>query len=488
MLEDVRGHLVSAFASVFAGSFLRKGALAILLVYTVAAPIPWGAVQPGLTGTAKIAVGAFLVALFAFLAPDARPRLGWAWLPAAALAALGLLGILQLLPLPHAILRFVSPTSLEAWDGARHMLQAFGRNAPAPSISIAPRETAGVALLAVSNAFLFVAAAVLLDTRARRRAFGVTLLLSSLVQIVLAFSGEDRLTRLHGSFVNPNHFAGYLTIPLAFAFALVWLLTRRGVLDFLDSETAEERYRHIERLMPRIVVAVVLWGVVAAAIGMSQSRAGLIAALGTTLLLLVMALAYRGKGRRLDHPLLVASLPAALAAGTLFCVLNIGRIPFLRFRENADLAEDYRVLIWRHSQDAFRLFPWFGSGLGTFREAFRRVQPATIHGLVDQAHNEYLQLLVTGGVAGALLGAIALTSIAWLLVRGFFRQVHREEAAFALAGIGSLAALLLHGAAEFNFSIPAIPATLAMVAGCAFAATVWSGRSETRSIALVDPT
>ena len=115
-----------------------------------------------------------------------------------------------------------------------------------------------------------------------------------------------------------------------------------------------------------------------------------------------------------------------------------------------------------------------GSGLGTFREAFRRVQPRDLAGLVEQAHSDPLQLLVTGGLVGELLGILLFVSLYVLLFRAWRRQKHREEAALILGGLGALFSLNLHGMLDFNLSIPPIPALLSGVLGAVWAA----GRSR----------
>jgi O-antigen ligase len=102
------------------------------------------------------------------------------------------------------------------------------------------------------------------------------------------------------------------------------------------------------------------------------------------------------------------------------------------------------------------------------------VQPAEVRGLVEQAHNDFLQMLVTGGWVGATLVVIAVGSLLFLLLAKWAKQRHREESAFALAGIGALIALILHGVVEFNMSIPAIPATLSVVLGVAWSAATRS--------------
>jgi O-antigen ligase len=177
------------------------------------------------------------------------------------------------------------------------------------------------------------------------------------------------------------------------------------------------------------------------------------------------------------HPMLVrarrtaGTIAAAIIAGILFVALSTGEAGILRFlaADPRDIATDTRMQIWQASIRAWRLFPTFGSGLGTFREAFRRVQPREIQGLVEQAHNDFLQLLVTGGWIGACLGAAAFASLFFLMLHRWRSQRHREESAIALAALAALLSLALHGIVEFNMSIPAIPATLAVTLGAAWA-------------------
>lgn len=458
----------------------RRAALALLLALVASAPFPWGSVQPDALGTGKVVGGAFLVALLTFLSPGIRLRLREAWAPAAAVSGLALLGLVQLLPLPPSLLGAVSPGSAEAWQGAAKVLAAFGRPAPVPRVSLAPWETAGVALLALAFVALFLSAAALLERRATRRLFAGVVVLSGLAQIGVAVSTQEGVLRLSGSFVNPNHLAGYLEVSLALALGLLWYRSRTALRDLAGAPGADERARRLAVLLPGLAAATLLWGVLAAGIVLSQSRGGIVAASGVTLLLVALAFALRGRAASRARVVAAGALSVLLVLGTAFAIAGAGTAAFLRFLlpDASDLAADYRVLIWSGSRDAFALFPWLGSGLGAFREAFRRVQPDDVPGLVDQAHSEYLQILVTGGLAGALLGALALAFGLRALLRGLARQRHREESAFGLAGLGALLMLLLHGTAEFCFSIPAIPATLAAVLGGAWAALQWHQADE----------
>ena len=268
-------------------------------------------------------------------------------------------------------------------------------------------------------------------------------------------------------FVNPNHFAAYLEVVLALAFAAIW--TEVLVSGDRVSPTTEGAERFERRLLP-IAGRVLLWAMIAVGIGTTQSRGGILAAAVTTATLLTMALLHRS----VKFPRRVAAaIGVALLGGILFVATTAGADPLLRFLklDPRDFADNTRVTLWKTSLQAWKQFPWLGSGLGTFREAFRRVQPRDLAGLVEQAHSDPLQLLVTGGLVGEILGVVLFVSLYVLLLRAWRRQKHREEAALILGATGALFSVTLHGLLEFNLSIPPIPALLSGVLGAAWAAS-----------------
>jgi O-antigen ligase len=399
---------------------------------------------------------------------DQRPLPRPALVTAACLLAIGFLGLFQLLPLPPRLVRALSPASAEVYSGAASILGKFGSPpAPAPRLSIAPSETRAVALLAVSTAAAFLAAASLLVSRTRRRVFAVVLLVSMAAQAAWAAATEQDSGRVSGPFFNPDHFAGYLGIGLALAFG--------GLVIGLTGRARQRGPIHSVWLEGRVVagaLGVVLWGFFASAVALTQSRGGMLAATATTLLLAGLAIGARASRDQGVRPAPRATLVAGLALGVLFVVTALGSRPLLRFlaTDPRDLGEDTRVLLWTHALEAWKSYPVFGSGLGTFREAFRVVQPRELVALVESAHGDFLQLLVTGGAVGALIGVAAWVSLAHFLLRGTLLRIRQEEGVFALTGLGALVSVALHGLVEFNLSIPATSATLALVAGAAVAA------------------
>jgi O-antigen ligase len=428
-----------------------------------------GAAMP--LGNLTVEVSAFVVAAVTFLSSVPLSLVRSIRVPLIALGAIACLGILQLLPLPAFLMKQLCPVNFEIYHSYAEILRLFGRPVPsAARISIAPSDTLDTVLLTLAFAALFLSSAVLLQSRGRRRLFHLTIFATACGQILWAAARQGTVDRLHGPFFNPNHFAGYLEIVLALAFGALWteVLTNsdrvRGITNPAEA---------LEKRLPPFVARVLLWAVIAVGIGLTGSRGGLFAAVSTTAALLFFSvLDPRLKFRRGA----VTAVAIAVISGVAFFVLTTGSTTLVRFLDldPRDLASDTRVSLWKTAIAAWRQFPIFGSGLGTFREAFRRVQPRELSFLVEQAHSDSLQLLVTGGAVGAAFGLLLFASLFWLLLRAWRNQPHREERAFALAGFGALLSLTLHGLLDFNMSIPAIPALLSCVLGGAWAA----GRSR----------
>jgi len=110
----------------------------------------------------------------------------------------------------------------------------------------------------------------------------------------------------------------------------------------------------------------------------------------------------------------------------------------------------------------------FGSGLGTFADVFRRYQVEGLPGFVDHAHNDYAELFLELGVAGLAAAALLLIAYAarWAqLLRGWpLRSLGYLQVG---AGLGMMA-MLIHGAFDFNFHIPANALYFSFLAGVFF--------------------
>jgi O-antigen ligase len=132
------------------------------------------------------------------------------------------------------------------------------------------------------------------------------------------------------------------------------------------------------------------------------------------------------------------------------------------------LGYEGRAVIARGTIDAALDFLPLGSGLGTFADVFPRYQAERMPGYVGHAHNDYLEAFLELGMAG--LAAMALLAFAYF---AGWRRLAQEGAMRSLtllrggAGLG-MAAVLAHGALDFNFHIPANAVAFSFLAGIFF--------------------
>jgi O-antigen ligase len=431
----------------------------------------YGGGEPGHRGDLAIELLAFACLACTLLSQPDKHGLGRARLPIAAALSLAILGLAQMVPLPQAVLARISPVSRAVYRQTADLLALYGHHhAPLPRISLAPLETAEATLLILAYVALFVSAALLIDRAARRRVFLFTIIASGLAQTLAASVLQYRNDRLQGLFVNPNHFAGYLEISLFLALGVLWAeLVVGSDRIALDMDAAS---RFEKRAIP-LAIRLLCWSVLAAGIALTKSRGGMLAASISTGL--ILALAFSRVEKRSRRRLALTTL-AALAVGITFVAWTTREGALSRFLtlDPRDLESNSRVVLWKTSLAAFRQFPIAGCGLGAFAQAFRRVQPRDFVHVVEEAHCDSLQLLVTGGLVGASLGLLLWITLTGLLYLAWRRQRHRREAALILGSLGALLCLTLHGFVEFNFSIPPIPATLAAVLGMA-----WALRADT---------
>jgi O-antigen ligase len=108
---------------------------------------------------------------------------------------------------------------------------------------------------------------------------------------------------------------------------------------------------------------------------------------------------------------------------------------------------------------AIRHFVPFGSGLGSFREVYQLYEdPGSIGAIyVVHAHNDYVELLLEMGVAGALLLGIFLV---WWGVAVRRVWISADAGPFAKAASIASAAILAHSLVDFPLRTAAISAVL----------------------------
>ncbi|HVN31474.1 MAG TPA: O-antigen ligase family protein [Thermoanaerobaculaceae bacterium] len=441
--------------------------LIVLAALVLWLPLPFGSVVPWSHGVLQI-TACLLLALAALSmkhASDLRPAV----LPAACIAAVALLGALQASTFPVSIVRTISPEHARLQALARETLAKAGFTGEVPSaLSLAPSASRHAALTFAAVAACVIAGCAM-RVRRERRVIAFALLASAMLQVLygasaLAMRGATiwgrsvagGAGRLRGSFVNADHLAFYLELALPVAFAWGWWAVRRA-----REATAPERR------IALVAGPVLIWLTLFVGLAFTGSRAGLVAAMTGTVVQGVLLAASRRRWRGGITGVLVG-LVGVGAVAAVGLQQGLGR--WLATSQH-ELTWNDRLKVYATSWDLWHRFPWTGAGLSSFRDAFSLLAPRELTGVTYwHAHNDYLEVLVTTGIVGAVLIAVAAGVSAVRLARGLREGERTEDRAAALAALGALAAVAVHSCLDFGLSMPANAATLAVVVGAALAA------------------
>jgi len=246
--------------------------------------------------------------------------------------------------------------------------------------------------------------------------------------------------RASGTYISPNHLAGFLEmlLPLALTYTLVG------------------RSKPLMKVFLGYAALVMVAG-----LGVTVSRGGWLSA-GFALAVLFGILALH-RNYRLPSVVLMALLIIA-------CSFFVTKTQFFKERLKAGIDDSknvemsVRFELWRSAAQMWRDHVWFGVGPGHYDYRFRAYRPEAVQLRPDRAHNEYLNTLADWGVVGttivvAALGALFLgLSKSWRYVRRSeteFRSNLSNKFAFVLGAASGLVALLVHSVVDFNMHIPA---------------------------------
>lgn len=256
---------------------------------------------------------------------------------------------------------------------------------------------------------------------------------------------------IYGSYVNHNHYAGLMEmlvpVPLVVGFGHLLQGGKRVI----------------------VVFSAVL---MASTIFLSRSRGGMIAFIVEIVFLASVVLVQR------KSPRAAAGL-LAVCFSVVGLLIFIGRTQVLE--RLGDLDPGARLSMTTDSLKMFLHRPVLGWGLGTFPTVYPSYRSFYTNLFINEAHNDYAQLLVEMGLLGFAL-------MVWFLIslyrKGFPKSRRWEfswDAALSLAALIGCTGILFHSFVDFNLQIPANAAcfyALAALASSELTASVRSRRSR----------
>lgn len=268
--------------------------------------------------------------------------------------------------------------------------------------------------------------------------FGFTYSFYAILQSVLSPNTifglyKPRAGTPFGSFVNRHDYAAVIEMLIALPLGML----------FTGALKPDKR-----------LIYVVVAGLMGSSLLLSGSRGGLVAMIAEILLLIIITSRSRGRKNLILKAALSFLLVGSAIGGAIFVG---GETSLTRFTDPAaseDISSN-RTQIWGVTLKVISEHFPFGAGLGAFGQAYTQADSSSGFERVDQAHNDYLQIVADAGLVGLVLGGLFLFFVFREGKRniGVKNKFRRGVAAGAFAGIF---AILIHSLFDFVLHITAI--------------------------------
>lgn len=259
-----------------------------------------------------------------------------------------------------------------------------------------------------------------------------------------------------GLFANRNHNALFLNIALLFSLFENW-------------RTSSEKSAGAQLTLVAIQIVLLL------AILINGSRFGLVLLAFVALVFAVrLIISYRSaKNGPQDAGIqkLAAGFAIAVSLGLIALFAAMSRIPAIDrfFAKNLD--EDNRAETLPYMLDLLTDHFPYGVGFGAFEQAYRTIEPTELLGpaYLNNAHNDWLQIAIEGGVI-----AIGLVVIAFILLARSAVLLWKAQRNAGSASSGSwlgfltLLMIALHSVVDYPLRVPSIMLVCAVCVGMVF--------------------
>jgi O-antigen ligase len=242
---------------------------------------------------------------------------------------------------------------------------------------------------------------------------------------------------IYGSYVNHDHYAGLMEmlVPIPFVLSMGHLL--RGAKRVIIGSCA-------------VLMATTIF--------LSGSRGGMLAFILEIILFAALTL-----GKRPSPRIALGSIAVCILILSLLIFLGKGQV----LGRLGDLGPGIRLTITKDSLRMFAKRPIAGWGLGTFPTVYPSFRSFYTNLFVNEAHNDYAQLLVETGLLGFGLMLWFLTGVFRNGLPKSRRWEFQWDFALSFAALLGCTGILLHSFVDFNLQIPANAALFYVLCGLA---------------------
>ncbi|MGB7925695.1 MAG: O-antigen ligase family protein [Pyrinomonadaceae bacterium] len=257
----------------------------------------------------------------------------------------------------------------------------------------------------------------------------------------------------YGQFINRNHFALLMEMALGL---VLGLLAERGA------------WRQGLRLFSYLMAGVLIWS----ALVLANSRGGIFGLIGEVLLIALLYRASRG-GMRGDAPngfsrsvkyaLLRSALVVSMLVVVVIGIVWMGGDPLVRKMETlrtevgAEGAGDRllprRSEMWYATWQMIEEHPTVGTGFGGYWRAIDGYYDAIGAYVPEQAHNDYLEIIASGGLLAVALTAWFIAAVVKRARKKCLRARGSLRRAACLGALAGLCAVAIHSFVDFGLHV-----------------------------------
>jgi len=464
---------------------LRHVAEAVILLLVALSPYPFGGVEPSWTFGLLLGVAVLVGLWLAHVVLTREVTFRWDAI------SLGLFGLVvftafQTVPLPESVVGVLSPTRLEYHHSFRPAQEERLPGEPAASarpsmlpLTIDASRTRDSLILFAAVFLVYAIARNFVFTRdsAQRLAWvafanGILLATLALMQFfssprTVVYWSFPTQGGVFGPFVCKNHYPYYLSFCIGLGLALLlqdWQKQDRDSPYCTSRRGWGDAFSHaLERLRsPKSVFLLGGLGLMLASVPFSLSRGGLLAVFGAGALTFLVSRCARpldGEGTRRSGGSLIVLflLSIVVGLGAWFGWKPVEqRLDTLW--QGSQVASGDRIPLWKDLATAIPKFPLVGAGAGStiHLEVLTRARKDIAFMYYVNAHNDYLEALLEGGIIRLgltlliVFGALSATAL------GYIRFSHRMGGPWLLGAFFGLAEVSIHSAVDFGMHIPAV--------------------------------
>ena len=376
--------------------------------------------------------------------------------------------VIQLIPLPHFLLKFLSPQTYKIYKSIPvEGLDVLGNNGW-NTLSFAPNLSLHELIKYVC--LLLFGFLVLRCVKSKKdiEVFVVVMIASAVFQsfygLIELFGGSGRIFGYEnrwnagsafGTYINRDHFSGFL--EMVFPLCIGYLLAKADFFFMRKDFSLKEKivWFSQERLQKSIIL-----GSISVLIGLgiffSRSRSG-ISIFFITIFLMFIAISAAG-GRKSEintRKKRYRRIIRTVALVILFSVLLIGIKPIIKRFSWERLTRESRPIYYKNTIDLIKSFPLWGTGPGTYVYAYPMFEKVDSSGILSHAHNDYLEVLAESGIGGGgCLILLAILAVGYLFLRWMRRSDYLVKG-IVLGCTAGIVSLLIHSLSDFNLRIPA---------------------------------